>query len=156
MAGDIISFWILLSCSISYPLPCSLSVSTFPNQLISRPIASYIWPGWLVWEGKDRGRERQSVVNLSFSFRTPSTSSYLLPGLMVRYGERRQKTTNHGNENSSLISLLEFSFPWLVFVGLLLLPGPWDQHYLPVPGSLVFVLRGGKGMLVGQGQERHT
>ena len=47
--------------------------------------------------------ERQSVVNLSFSFRTPSTSSYLLPGLMVRYGERRQKTTNHDNENSSLI-----------------------------------------------------
>ena len=62
--------------------------------------------------------ERQSVVNLSFSFRTPSTSSYLLPGLMVRYGERRQKTTNHDNENSSLISLLEFSLSGLAMSSL--------------------------------------
>ena len=40
--------------------------------------------------GRESKRKGESVVNLSFSFRTPSTSSYLLPGLMVRYGERRE------------------------------------------------------------------
>jgi hypothetical protein len=42
-----------------------------------------------------------SVVNLSFSFRTPSTSSYLLVGVKEREDRRRQKTTNRGNKFSN-------------------------------------------------------
>ena len=80
---------------------------------------------WWKEEKEEEISGRWSVVNLSFSFRTPSTSSYLLPGLMVRYGERRQKTTNHDNENSSLISLLEFSLSWLAVQG--------SCRYLPHP-----------------------
>ena len=75
--------------------------------------------------------ERQSVVNLSFSFRTPSTSSYLLPGLMVRYGERRQKTTNHDNENSNREIKDEFSLSWLVVC----YPLPVSIHDIINPGK---------------------
>ena len=87
--------------------------------------------------------ERWSVVNLSFSFRTPSTSSYLLPGLMVRYGERRQKTTNHDNENSSLISLLEFSLS----IGCLCLspnPFPYLSFGLHTPFPSLFLSKAPK------------
>ena len=40
------------------------------------------------------------MVNLSFSFRTPSTSSYLLVGVKEREDRRRQKTTNRGNKDT--------------------------------------------------------
>ena len=45
------------------------------------------------------------MVNLSFSFRTPSTSSYLLVGVKEREDRRRQKTTNRGNKFSRLVSV---------------------------------------------------
>ena len=62
------------------------------------------------------------MVNLSFSFRTPSTSSLAPEGHRVetasgRYGnknefamKRRQKTTNRGNENSPVTAIYSFSF----------------------------------------------
>ena len=49
--------------------------------------------------------EIDAAVNLSFSFRTPSTSSYLLVGVNERK-DRRRHTTNRGNENSLVGSCL--------------------------------------------------
>ena len=78
-------------------IPDPIDDRKFYHQLNKR----YEFGGW--W----------SVVNLSFSFRTPSTSSYLLVGVKEREDRRRQKTTNRGNKFSRLVSVF-FCFLLLV------------------------------------------
>ena len=92
------------------------------TRFTTQEINSLIHQGFIflmkwIKEEKEREREEKSVVNLSFSFRTPSTSWYLLVGVKkTRYDKRflgrednkTKITTNRGNENS--LSLFSSSF----------------------------------------------